>query len=228
MENFFPELLDEFISTDFLKKVRKKYHFDEEQAPQLQAVAEEMLPKMQQEAFWIRQESFPNNKWQSKDSDTTYENVAMSLGNGVDLLQEGYSEKGLLLESYMVEVLASELLMRGYDAYNRFVIEHSAYHVARYHFPGSEEALPLEILPHLLSGLTQKITCNSAFCMQPKKSVVFISELTQDETVSCKGICVGCTNTACPNRVEENNLLRKRMTDVPLTYGYNRIFGIYK
>lgn len=227
MESFFPELLDEFISTDFLKKVCEKYHFDEEQAAQLQAVAEEMLPKMRKEAFWIRQESFANNEWQSKDSDTTYENVAMSLGNGVDLLQEHYSEKGLLLESYMVEVLASELLMRGYDAYNRFVNEHSAYHVARYHFPGSEEALPLEMLPHLLNGLTHKIACNSAFCMQPKKSVVFISELTQDETISCKGICVGCTNTACPNRVEDDNLLRKRMADVPLTYGYSRIFGIY-
>lgn len=204
MEGFFPELLDEFVSEDFLKKVRVKYHFDEEQAAQIQAAADEMLPKMREEAFWSRQESFSNNEWQSKDTGTAYENVAMSLGIGVDLLQESYSEKGLLLESYMVEVLASELLMRGYDAYNRYVMEHTAYHVARYHFPGSEEALPLEILPQLLNGLTHKITCNSAFCMQPKKSVVFISELTQDETVSCKGICVGCSNTACPNRVEES------------------------
>ncbi len=227
MESFFPELLDEFISTDFLKKVRAKYHFGEEQASLLQSAAEELLPQIRQEAFWIRQASF-NNEWQSKDSDTIYENVAMSLGNGVDLLQESYCEKGLLLESYMVEVLASELLMRAYDAYNRYVIEHTPYHVARYHFPGSEKTLPLEMLPQLLNGITQKITCNSAFCMQPKKSVLFISELTQDETISCKGICVGCTNTACPNRVEDDNLIRKRMTDVPLTYGYSRIFGIYK
>lgn len=205
MEAFFPELLDEFVSADFLEKVREKYHFDEERLPQLQSTAGEMLPKMRKEAIWIRQESFSNNEWQSKDSDTTYENVAMSLGNGVDLLQENYCEKGLLLESYMVEVLASELLMRGYDAYNRYVMERTSYHVARYHFPGSEEVLSLEMLPHLLNDLTQKITCNSAFCMQPKKSVVFISELTQDETISCKGICDGCTNTACPNRVEESS-----------------------
>lgn len=205
MEGFFPELLDELISTDFLKKVREKYHFNKEQATQLQAVAEEMLPKMWNEAFWIRQESFASTEWQSEDFNTTYENVALSLGNGVDLLQESYSEKGLLLESYMVEVLASELLMRGYDAYNRYVMEHTPYHVTRYHFPGSEETLPLEMLPQLLNDLTQKISCNSAFCMQPKKSVVFISELTQDETISCKGICVGCTNTACPNRTEESS-----------------------
>lgn len=205
MKGFFPELLDDFVSADFLKKVLEKYHFNEEQAAQLQAVAMEMLPQIREEAFWIRQESPSKKEWHSKDSDTAYENVAMSLGNGVDLLQEHYSEKGLLLESYMVEVLASELLMRGYDAYNRYVMEHTAYHVARYHFPGSEESLPLKMLPQLLNGLTQKITCNSAFCMQPKKSVVFISELTQDKTISCKGICVGCTNTACPNRTEESS-----------------------
>lgn len=226
MEGFFPELLDEFVSADFLKKVREKYHFSEEQAPQMQTVAEEMLPKMWEEAFWIRQESFLKNERQSQDTDAAYENVAISLGYGVDLLQESYSEKGLLLESYMVEVLAGELLMQGYDAYNRYVMEHTPYHVARYHFPGSEESLPLDILPQLLNDLTQKITCNSAFCMQPKKSVVFISELTQDETISCKGICVGCSSTTCPNRIEENDLIRKRMADIPLSYGYRRIFGI--
>lgn len=228
MEGFFPNLLDEFISTDFLKRVRTKYHFDKEQTAQIQTAAEEMLPKMREEAFWIRQASFSKTEWSSKDTETAYENVAISLGNGVDLLQEGYLEKGLLLESYIVEVLASELLMRGYDAYNRYVMEYTPYHVARYHFPGSEETLPLEMLPRLLNDLTQKISCNSAFCMQPKKSVVFIAELTQDDSIFCKGICVGCNNTACPNRTEDDNLLRKRMTDVPLTYGYSRIFGIYK
>lgn len=204
MEGFFPKLLDEFISTDFLKKVRAKYHFDEEQTAQIQTAAEEMLPKMRKEAFWIRQESFSKTEWPSKDTDATYENVAISLGNGVDLLQESYCEKGLLLESYIVEVLASELLMRGYDAYNRYVMEYTPYHVARYHFPGSEETLPLEMLPRILNDLTQKISCNSAFCMQPKKSVVFIAELTQDDSIFCKGICVGCSNTACPNRVKES------------------------
>lgn len=204
MEGFFPELLDEFVSAEFLKKVREKYHFDEEQATQIQATAEEMMPKMREEAFLIRQGSSAKNEWQSKDSDNVYETVAISLGSGIDLLQESCSENGLLLKSYMVEVLASELLMRGYDAYNAYVMEHTPYHVAGYHFPGSEETLPLEMLPQLLSGLTQKITCNSAFCMQPKKSVVFIAELTQDDSIFCKGICVGCDNTACPNRTEES------------------------
>lgn len=225
MEVFFPELLDEFISADFLQKLRIKFHFDEKQAAQIRTAAEEMLPSIRKEAFWIRQAYPMQGEASSKDSDTAYECVAMSLGRGVDLLQESYCEKELL-QSYIVEVLAGELLMQGYDAYNNYIMKNTARHVARYHFPGSEKNLPLAVLPELLQNLTQKITCNSAFCMLPKKSVVFISELTQDETVHCKAICIGCTNKSCPNRIEENDLIRKRMTDLPLTYGYSRIFGI--
>ena len=226
MAVFFPVLLDEFLTTDFLEKVRTKFHFGEEQAADIRAVAEEMLPAMREEAFWVSKAYLAQNRCQAQDSDTVYESVAISLGNGVDRLQESYSERGLLLQSYIVEVLSSEFLMRGYDAYNRYVAEHTALHVARYRFPGNDDMLPLKTLPGLLKELTRKIACNAAFCMQPKKSVVFISELTGDETVFCEGICVGCANRACANRIEDDTLLRKRMADVPLTYGYRRIFGM--
>ena len=225
MELFFPSLLDEFISLDFLAKTQKKFHFVEEQTAQIRTVAEEMLPLIQEEGFWIRKAYSLKNRQFVKESDG-YDCVAVSLGHGVDLLQESYCEKGLLSESYIVEVLAGELLMQAYDTYNRYILEHTAQHVARYHFPGSEADFPLEMLPGLLENLTGEIVCNDAFCMQPKKSVVFISELTEDAHVLCKGICIGCGSTSCPNRVEENDLIRRRMTDMPLTYGYSRIFGI--
>ena len=44
MEIFFPELLDEFISAHFVKKVQDKFHFSEEQTVKIQTVAKEMLP----------------------------------------------------------------------------------------------------------------------------------------------------------------------------------------
>lgn len=224
MAPFFPALLYDFTSLDFLGKTRKKYHFGEEQAVQIRTVAEEMLLSMREESFWIRKAYSLTTRQFVKEPDG-YECVAMSLGHGVDLLQESYSEKGLLSESYMVEVLAGELLMRGYDAYNRYILEHTAQHVARYHFPGSAADFPLEMLPGLLENLTKNITCNAALYMQPKKSVVFVSELTQDEKICCQRICVGCSNMSCPYQPEENDFVRKRLTDLPLTYGYSRIFG---
>ena len=50
--------------------------------------------------------------------------------------------------------------------------------VARYHFPGSEEDFPLEMVPKLLVGFPGQITCNTAFCMIPKKSVAFVAIIT--------------------------------------------------
>lgn len=241
-EPFFPVLLEEFVSPTFLEKVRIKFHFEEEQTAEIRKVAEDMLPVLRKDAFWVRaayltkmrqidlpethpREGRSENGQSAECLEPMYEKVGMSLGKGIDLLQEGYSERGKLLQSYIVEALSGELLMRGDDAYNRYVAEHTAWHVARYHFPGSEDSFPLEMLPELLKDLTQEITCNATFCMLPKKSVVFVSELTQDETVHCEGICVGCGNTACPNREKESDPIRNKLADMPLTYGYSRIFG---
>ena len=229
MAAFFSDVLDKFLLPTFLEGVRKKYHYGETQASEFQIVAEEMLPLMRDEAFWERKVSFEENQHQSEARSVILEQIVMSLGNGIDCLQERYSERELLSQSYMIEVLASELLLQGYAAYNRYIRKNTDWHVARYHFLGSEDDFSLEMLPNLLKELTPLITCNSAFCMLPKKSVAFIADLTQDDKVRCRGICVGCKNLNCPNRMADDSLVEKRlsvMTDMPLTYGYARIFGL--
>lgn len=223
MENFFPELLDSFLDGDFMKKVCKKFHYEEIHLRELQAVAEEMQPLMRRDAFW---EVCAPWMWNGGEkTDAVYEGVVMTLGKELDCLQESYHKKGMLVESYMLEALASELLLQGYKAYNCHVKEAGGWHVARYHFPGSEKNLPLEVLPHMLSRFSVQVSCNEAFCILPKKSVVFLAELTQDEKVKCEGICVGCGNTRCSNRMEEDAQIERTITDMPLTYGYQRIFG---
>ncbi|MBD5449370.1 MAG: hypothetical protein HDR28_04290 [Lachnospiraceae bacterium] len=244
MADFFQDLLDGFLDPDFLKKVRDKFHYGETQTEEFQAVAEEMLPLMRREAFWERNISSLRNFSENlnvnsagdsmknplpdSSADMEYEDVVMSLGAGIDSLQDHYSSQGLLSRSYMLEVLASEFLMQGYGAYNRYIEKNTDRHVARYHFLGSEDAFPLEELPRLLEKTNGQITCNEAFCMLPKKSVAFVAELTRDEKIRCEGICVGCNRMHCPNRIAENHPERRlmaRMADLPLTYGYRRIFG---
>ena len=228
MAAFFADLLDNFPNPAFLEKVRVKYHYEETRTEAIKAVAEEMHPLLCREAFWERKREEEFSACRTSSPETQYERVVMSLGAGLDALQERYSEQGHLSQSYMLEVLAGELLMQGYGAYNRYIAAMTDRHVARYHFPGSEEAYPLEMLPDLLAGLTGRVACNEAFCIIPKKSVVFVSELTQDEKVRCEGICVGCNSTHCANRVADDlraKQLWARMADVPLSYGYSRIFG---
>lgn len=226
MAAFFEELLDGFVKEDFLRLVQKKFHYGEEQFQALAAVAEKMLPLMRAEAFW---EKTGDSLLGQKSPHPVYEEVVMSLGKGVDDLQDGYSDQGLLLESYMVETLAGELLMKGYSAYNKWTQANGTWHVAQYHFLGSEEEFPLEMLPDLLKNLTDRVSCNRCFYMEPKKSVAFVAELTQDETVQCEGICVGCKRADCPNRMEVDShrrYLDRLAPDMPLPYGYSRIFGM--
>lgn len=228
MAVFFPDLLERFSEAAFLESVCRKYHYGKEQEMELRAVAEEMLPLIQREAFWENRESGLFHEKRKETAGAAYEDVIMSLGSSLDRLQENYHEKEQLSQSYMLEALASELLLMGYGAYNRYVREKRNWHVARYHFPGSEEKFPLEMVPELLKGFQYQITCNTAFCIIPKKSVVFVAELTQDMQMQCESICENCHNAHCPNRVEGDffrGRMLARMADMPLSYGYSRILG---
>ncbi len=221
MAVFFTDLQDHFASHAFLEKVCTRFHYEETRMEELRAVVEEMRPLLSEEAFWESGRADAGQK-------IPYERVVISLGAGVDALQERYADQGLLSECYMLEALAGELLMQSYGAYNRYVEAATDLHVARYHFPGSEDAWPVEMLPKLLDGLTKRVVCNAAYCLLPKKSVVFIAELTKEEGVRCEGICAGCHHPDCPNRAADDFQERRklaRMADIPLGYGYSRIFG---
>lgn len=152
----FSDLLDGFLQPSFLETVQQKFHYEKTRLNELQAVAKQMLPLVKRDAFWERREDRSLSGETAEAAEVIYEDVAMTLGSGIDALQEDYHQKGMLSESYMLEVLAGELLMQAYRAYNRYVKEHAKRHVARYHFPGSEEEFPLAKLPQ-----NQEIQCES-------------------------------------------------------------------
>ena len=233
MQPLFPEITALCRDEQFLHGVMKKYHYDPEEYPNLKQIAEQMMPCLETEAGWQDRdcgETFP-------EEERSFLAVGITLGKGIDDLQEKYLGDGLLTESYMIEVLSSELLLKSYQAYTQWVAAHRELHVARLNFLGSESAtsnkrlsnrLHLENLPRLLEELQLPVTCNEAYCMIPKKSVVFYAELTKDVFTKCAGICLGCGRRDCPNRMEEKESFPLRfadMTDRPLSYGYARIFS---
>lgn len=230
MKACFADLPEKLADTSFLKNVCKKYHYQDENYESLCSVAEDMLPLVRG-GLCMKHRLFVHVEEESTDRGRAaqcYAEAAITLGAGVDRLQTAYAQKGCLSECYMAEALSSELLLQAYTAYNRYVAEETDYHVARYHFLGSEEEYPISMLPGLLDRLDTQIVCNEAYCMLPKKSVAFVAELTDDETVHCRGICIGCGSRHCPNRMDEGvniGRLLADMTDVPMSYGYSRIFG---
>ena len=224
MHTLFTEIQKLCGDNEFLHSVMKKYHYTEEDYPVMQRIAERMRFCMKTGAGWQdsnAEETFPGRE-------QSFLAVSITLGKGIDALQENYLRDGLLTESYMIEVLSSELLLKSYQAYTKWVAGHRELHVARLHFLGTEGTPGLENLPVLLRELQLPVTCNEAYCMIPKKSVVFYAELTKDVFTKCAGICLGCGRKDCPNRMEEKENFPLRfadMTDRPLSYGYARIFS---
>lgn len=221
MENMTEEL--------FLREVIKKYHFSEEQLLSLAAVAREVQSRVRADngsglAGWTcgHMKNHPNGAFPE-----FYAAVCITLGGGMDALQDAYLASGRLSEGYMAEALASEILLRSYPCWNREAERLYGAQVRRYHFLGSEPEIPLTGLPGLLAALDVPVTCNEAYCMIPRKSVAFYAELaaaSDGGKILCEGICAGCGNRGCPNRMERQS--RQIHADHVFTYGYQRIFGI--
>lgn len=204
----FNRIIEECDEEHFLKEVCGKYHYLPEDEPGIKRIAENMKGPMREEAFW--------QHCISRRKDGLSAGVVMTLGRGVDALQEGCDKAGNLSGSYMIETLSGEILMRAYSAYNSWVAENTPYHVAGYCFPGSDRDHPVELLAELLKELDAPVSCNEGYCMVPKKSVAFYALLTEEKGVKCRGICEGCERKDCPGRRKEAR---------PLPYGYARILG---
>ena len=240
----------------FLKEFAIKYHYDEEQNETLARVARKMQECILADirdgkAVWnagnIAQDAGGSAAGGGVDGRCP-ESVAadggvdaqtpgmccpvcITLGSGVDCLQDRYLEEKLLTEAYMIETLGSELLLKAYPQWNAWVASGDKYLVRRYHFLGSSPEYPITDLPALLEKLQMPVVCTEAYCMIPKKSVAFYAELVDAHTAGiteCEGICAGCGRKDCENRMEKmssGNYVAD-MTDRPFTYGYQRIFGI--
>lgn len=267
MQPFFENLVECLTEELFLQEFSRKYHYDSEQMALLKEVSFAMQKSILHDnragkagwkaiCHWSGRKtgkySEKLHERQTEESPEAYlVSVCMTLGPGVDALQEEYLAGGFLTEAYMIETLGSELLLKAYPQWNdwvahkQFPTEDSperdaadlvpgSYRVRRYHFLGSEEQYPIEALPNILEQLRVPVTCTQAYCMIPKKSVAFYAELVNagsaadGDIFSCEGICAGCHSTNCPNRMEKQHTgsYDTDMTDRPFTYGYSRIFGL--
>lgn len=215
------DLIDKCTGSGFIDELCRKYHYPDEEKKPLAGVALKMKETMLCEAAFSYRMADPGGA-------VPYASVVITLGGGIDRLQEVYSEAFMLSECYMAEVIAGELLLRSYSICNERIRECFGMNVSRYLFIGSMPGHEISEIPDILGKSGIDVTCNKAFCMVPKKSVAFHALLTPDENVVCEGICVGCGREDCPNRMEEDESRFGRVSDlagVAFNYGYARIFG---
>ncbi|MCD7835054.1 MAG: hypothetical protein LUG83_00010 [Lachnospiraceae bacterium] len=213
-------LTDNCTSVAFIEELCRKYHYPDAEKAALREVALNMKKSILSEAAL-------SYAMTNLDGNIPAACVVITLGEGIDRIQEEYMAAFMLSECYMAEVIAGELLLRSYPVCNERLGRLSGMKVARYLFPGSTPRHDVSELPDMLAGSGLRVKCNEAFCILPMKSVAFYAILTADENTVCEGICVGCGRTDCPNRVGEDGRL-DRVSDfvgAAFNYGYARIFG---
>lgn len=220
------------LNEENLKRLLHRYHFKESDFAQLSALSRVLQSLIQPRAYYI---------WKREEAPVSYEDYAvvfLSLGNGVDALQEICLEKEAVTEGYMIECLASELLFMAYQECVRQLQAERGKWAEKIDFLG--DTYPLELMEKLYMDFEGiPITFNAQYVLQPKKSVVFLLPMIPmqegRENASCH-ICQNCKNTSCILRdetvtesaqaEEEISFGRKLPFSTAInTYGYQRIFG---
>lgn len=117
--------------------------------------------------------------------------AAMTLGAGVDALEDGLMQEGKMLEAYMVECFAQFYLEKAYGIFRTLFREREGIGLGKFHFLG--DAYPLELTPELFRYLPQdEVTYNEAYVLIPQKSVSFMAPLTEKEHTGSEKDCANC------------------------------------
>lgn len=222
--------IDAQLSTEDIRKLIKRYGFAESDFVRLAAFAQALQPLVNARAYYV---------WKQKEEPVDYEDYAVvfiSLGEGVDALQEVYLEREAVTEGYMIECLASVMLSKTYGECVRQLEAERRKTAEKIDFLG--DTYPLSLMEKWYSEFAGiPVTFNRQYVLTPKKSVVFLLPMAPGEagaetvfTDAGAHICENCKNTACilrehPARESGQDKGKPGPGDGAGNYGYRRIFG---
>ena len=183
------------MTKEELKEAAERYHFREEDFSLLDALYQGILPLLQIKAYY---------QWGRKGTPIQYEEYAivfLTLGDGVDSLQDVYLERKCLSEAYIIECVSLALLSKAYEEFVKQLQRKTGKWAEKIDFLG--DAYPMEMLPDLYKEFgPMDITYNESLVLLPAKSVVFLLPVSADKQEGVCNICSHCQNKRCIFRKE--------------------------
>ena len=199
-----------------------QYHFGEhdlEQLRQIGSLIEQAAEPMMYYGLFTR--GVEDDEASDDTSSVDRTAVIVTLGSGVDELQNRYTQRERLTESYMTECIGMEFLRAAYEQAAERIHAYTGRWISDFEFVGDK--IPFTYMEEAFRLLEpQEVSYNQAYMLTPKKTAVFLTNLCDERKDSYCHICEDCTYLVCPNRVKDsgNAALGKN-----LTYGYQKIFG---
>lgn len=193
-------VLTPVLTKEERKKLAERYHFEEKDLPQIDTLYETLQSLTQAEVCY--------RIWPEIQKNRRAALCVVTLGAGIDAMQEIYTEAGELLSVYMLDCLSSVMLEKAYEQIEQILFEETGLHVGKYQFPETGVALGqvYEILKEMSIQMEKlPVTCNESCMMSPKKSVVFIVGMEKEKkNVS---ICDTCPQKNCEHRREKKRII---------------------
>lgn len=185
----------ELMNHEFLQEIMVKYHYNDCDKELLLRVASDVRSCMKdQECYEI--------VWE----DPSYADVALTLGVGIDCLQEKYARADAVMKQCMAEHLCGELMMQQYGKLNEMLTEGIQCVVTGLHFWGAEEPYPISDMAKVLSKFRHiHLRCTRDDLLIPSKSVLYRVEFGKIEQQSSiirwkeKGNHGTCRSMVCEN-----------------------------
>jgi len=186
-------LLSVSLTTEEICQLAERYHFDERELPHIKVLYEA--------ARSISDIQVHYRLWPELKKGKRAAVCVVTLGAGVDAMQEIYTEASELSDVYILECISAGLLEKAYKEIEQLLFEETGLYVSKYEFPGSD--MPVEEVREILAEFSMEaeemtVSCNEACMMEPKKSVVYIVGLEEEKRQTC--ICENCTNVNCAHR----------------------------
>lgn len=213
------------LTKEEIEQLAGRYHFTDADLFQIQGIYKE-VERILAPTLYYR--VFTKENGLCFINYDTYAVCVVTLGKEIDELQYHYSMKERIADAYIVECLGMELLSKAYQYVAEILWQETGLWAGKYDFLG--EQFSLEWMQEIFDSLLQReVTYNKAYMLTPKKSVVYITQLTKKRQSSSCHICSNCTNVTCQNRIVEEQGEKDKDTasekHINYSYGYQRIFG---
>lgn len=196
------ETLEPYITENTYSFLLSHYHFQEKDKALLHSLTKQLAQKIDSAVYFAPKSPQEESRLA----------VLVTLGAGVDDLQEEYTTAGHLSGAYMIECIAMELLKNAYEQAAEKIYHYYGLWMNGFDFLG--DRAPLEEMEEMFDILEPaEISYNQAYMLTPRKTAAFYTTLTDSRKAAFCNLCGTCSHTRCIHR--KGNF----------TYGYQRIFG---
>ena len=195
-----------------------RFHFNKDDIDNIKALYRAIIPLVTAEADYCLDNGNLDRAIDINDFVTCF----ITLGSEIDSIQAVYMEQELIMEAYIIDCLASELLSKAYGSFIDFLEKITGKFVSKIDFLGDE--YPIELIEKIYQKIRpENIKYNQSFQLIPSKTVTMLLSLSDSKLNSdvCN-MCSSCKNRECSMRKEPYVDNVKQNT---LTYGYMAIFG---